>query len=78
MTKITGSGCSLGGVMATYLSVTDPLIAALTATAAYNAAGVSAESNITAPASFKVAFLDALYENSAAIVAENALRLEEI
>ena len=78
MTKITGSGCSLGGVMAVYLAVTDPFTAAVTATAAYNAAGVFAESNTTAPASFKVAFLDALYENSAAIVAENALRLEEV
>ena len=78
MTKITGSGCSLGGVMAVYLAVTDPLTAAVTATAAYNAAGVFAESNTTAPAGFKVAFLDSLYENSAAIVAENALRLEEI
>lgn len=78
MTKITGGGCSLGGVMAVYLAVTDPFTAAVTATAAYNAAGMFAESNTTAPASFKVAFIDALYENSAAIVAENALRLEEV
>ena len=78
MTKITGGGCSLGGVMAVYLAVTDPFTAAVTASAAFNAAGVFAASNTTAPASFKVAFLDALYENSAHIVVTNALRLEEI
>ena len=31
MTKITGAGCSLGGVAATYLAVSDPLTAALSA-----------------------------------------------
>ena len=78
MTKITGSGCSLGGVMAVYLAVRDPFTAALTATAAFNAAGMFAASNTRAPASFKVAFLDALYENSTHVVVTNALRLEEV
>ena len=78
MTKITGSGCALGGVMAVYLAVAEPFVAALTATAAFNAAGLFAASNTTAPASFKVQFLDALYSHSARIVVTNALRLEEV
>lgn len=78
LTKITGSGCSLGGVMAVYLAVTDPFTAAVTATAAYNEAGTFAASNTNAPASFKVQFLDALYSNSSTIVSENDLHLEEV
>ena len=42
MTCITGSGCSLGGVCAVYACVADPFVAALTATAAYNLAGLRA------------------------------------
>ena len=78
LTKITGGGCSLGGVMAVYLAVADPFVAALTATAAYNEAGTFAASNANAPASFKVQFLDALYLHSSAIVSNNAFRLEEV
>ena len=72
--KITGSGCALGGVMAIYLAVAEPLVAALTGTAIFNVAGTSAKSS--APATFKVKFLDALYEVSAAAVAANSLRIE--
>lgn len=72
--KITGSGCALGGVMAIYLAVTDSLTAALTGTAIFNVAGASAKSST--PATFKVKFLDALYEVSAAAVAANPLRIE--
>ena len=78
MTKITGSGCSLGGVMAVYLAVADAFTAALTATAAFNVAGLFAASNTKTPASFKVQFLDALYESSAKLIAGNALRIEEV
>ena len=78
MTKITGGGCSLGGVMAVYSAVTDPFMAALTATAVFNSAGLLAASNTTAPASFKVAFLDELYSQSIEVVVHNALRLEEV
>lgn len=58
--RITGSGCSLGGVCAVYASVTDPFTAALAATNAYNVAGKIAEGEAKGTASFKVAFLDAL------------------
>lgn len=70
-TKITGSGCALGGVMAVYAAVASPFIAALTATTIFNLAGTKAAGMAPVPASFKVAFLDTLYELTADDVAEN-------
>ena len=70
-TKITGSGCALGGVMAIYLTVTSPFIAALTATTMFNLAGTKAAAQVVAPASFKVNFLDNLYQLTAEEVASN-------
>ena len=52
MEKITGSGCSLGGVAAVYATAASPFIAALTATAVYNLAGKRAELRACAPGSF--------------------------
>lgn len=68
-TKITGSGCALGGVMAIYLTVATPFIAALTATTMFNLAGSKAAALASTPASFKVNFLDSLYELTAEEVA---------
>jgi hydroxyethylthiazole kinase len=76
MEKITGSGCSLGGVCAVYAGVASPFIAALTATQIYNLAGSRAESKVKAPASFQVQFLDELYLASAEDVAENPFELK--
>lgn len=70
-TKITGSGCALGGIMAIYLTVASPFIAALTATTMFNLAGTKAAAKFHAPASFKVNFLDNLYELTAEEVADN-------
>lgn len=70
-TKITGSGCALGGIMASYLTVASPFIAALTATTMFNLAGTKAAAHSEAPASFKVKFLDNLYELTAQEVSEN-------
>ena len=61
LTKVTGGGCALGGVMAIYLAVANPFIAALTATTMFNLAGTKAAAQSEAPASFKVNFLDNLY-----------------
>lgn len=69
--KITGSGCALGGVMAIYLTVASPIIAAFTATAMFNCAGTRAAEKASTPASFKVNFLDELYKISAADVASS-------
>ncbi len=76
--KITGSGCSLGGVMAIYAAVTDPLTAALTATAIYNCAASRAEKTTDAPASFKVKFLDELFKIKSSEVAANPLKITVI
>ncbi len=78
MKRITGSGCSLGGVVAVYAAVAPPLIAALTATAVYNLAGRRAEASASAPGSFQAAFLDELYKASAEDIADNPLDIEEV
>lgn len=76
MEKVTGFGCSLGGVAASYAAVSTPLIAALAASAHYDVAGVRAEQSATAPGSFKVAFIDELYRLSADEIAACPLSLE--
>ena len=78
MEKITGAGCSLGGVAAVYAAVTDPFIAALTATAIYNLAGLRAEKKADGPGSFQVHFLDELYKATAEEVANNPFEIEEV
>lgn len=75
MTRITGSGCSLGGVAAVYACVADPFTAALTATAAYNLAGARAAEQCAGPGSFQVAFLDALYQLTSEDVAEAPMQI---
>ena len=72
-TKVTGSGCSLGGVCAVYAAVTDPLTAAITAVNMYNAAGKIAEKEARGPGPFEKIFLDAMYNISADDVASNAM-----
>jgi hydroxyethylthiazole kinase len=78
MKRITGSGCSLGGVVAVYATAASPFIAALTATAAYNLAGSRAEARADGPGSFQTAFLDELYKATAADIANNPFEIEEI
>ena len=77
MEKVTGSGCSLGGVTAVYATAANPFIAALTATAVYNLAGKRAELRTTAPGSFQVAFIDELYLATAEEIAENPFDIEK-
>ena len=78
MQKITGAGCSLGGVTAVYATAANPFIAALTATAIYNLAGRRAEQKAAGPASFQVEFLDELYKATAADIADNQFEIEEL
>jgi len=77
MNKITGSGCSLGGVVAVYATAASPFIAALTATAVYNLAASRAESQVDGPGSFQVAFLNELYKATADDIANNTFEIEE-
>lgn len=74
-TRVTGSGCALGGVMAVYAAVADPLTAALTAVQIYNAAGKQAAESAKGPGSFERDFLDALYNIPAADVANNPFHI---
>ncbi len=78
MEKITGAGCSLGGVCAVYACVESPFIAALTATQIYNLAGKKAEQKTDAPASFQVAFIDELYKATAQEVSENPFEIQNV
>lgn len=77
MGKVTGFGCSLGGVAAVYATQAYPFTAALAAVAHYNVAGTRAAAAADAPASFKVAFIDELYRATPDDIANNPLRIEE-
>ena len=77
MEKITGCGCSLGGVVAVYATAASPFIAALTATNVYNLAGSRAEAKVNAPGSFYVQFIDELYLASPEEIADNPIEIEE-
>lgn len=62
LTRITGSGCALGALMAGFAAVVnDPLIAAAAATATLNVAAETAAAQSTGPGSFAVALIDNLY-----------------
>ena len=78
MGKVTGFGCSLGGVMAVYAACACPLVAALAGTNAYNLAAVRAQAQSNGPASFKVAFIDALYNATSQDIASNPFEIEEV
>ncbi len=77
MEKITGAGCSLGGVCAVFASVADPFTAALSATQLYNLAGKRAEAKSQAPASFQMNFIDELYLARPEDIGANPCRFEE-
>ncbi|WP_124061441.1 hydroxyethylthiazole kinase [Gordonibacter sp. Marseille-P4307] len=78
MTKVTGMGCSLGGVVAVYAAQADPFTAALTGVLAYNRAGRRAEAIADAPSSFQAAFIDELYRATGKDVAAQPFELEEV
>lgn len=77
MPLVTGCGCSLGGVMAVYAACGDALTAALAGTIVYDLAGLDAECDAHGPASFKTAFIDALYNASASDIAGFPFTVEE-
>lgn len=77
MQKITGAGCSLGGVMAVYATATTPFIAAIAGSQIYNLAGQFAEKKADGPGSFEVHFLDELYKARPEDIANNYFHLEE-
>ncbi|WP_157967905.1 hydroxyethylthiazole kinase [Paraliobacillus sp. X-1268] len=71
LTKVTGTGCLLGAVIAAFLTTGEkPLLAATAAVAFYDVAAERARQNASAPGSFQIAFLDALFETNAQHVSE--------
>lgn len=76
-TKITGAGCSLGGVVAVYAAGAPPFIAALAATALYNLAGQRAQEKTCGPAHFQIQFLDELYQAVPEEIANNLFDVED-
>jgi hydroxyethylthiazole kinase len=60
MTKTTGTGCALGGVIAAFLAVAPPLRAAAAASLVYAETGKRAAQAVRGPGSFAVNFLDQL------------------
>lgn len=61
LTRITGAGCSLGGLVAGCAAVAEPLPAAVAAHAWYAVAAERAAARSQGPGSFAVALLDELY-----------------
>lgn len=78
LTKITGAGCSLGGVTATYACVSDPLTAALAAALHYNRAADAAERVANGPGSFQTAFLDALWNTTADEISQSTIFIHDV
>ena len=76
MPCITGTGCSLGGVMAVYAAAADPFVAAVTGAAVYNLAGSRAEQYVKGTGSFQTAFIDELYTARPADIAAIPFTLE--
>ena len=61
LTRMTGSGCALGALMAGFAAISeDPLLAATAATATLNVAAEHAAETARGPGSFAVALLDSL------------------
>lgn len=61
LTRMTGGGCALGGLVAAASAVASPLVAAVTASAWFNAAASRAAVGAQGPGSFAVAFVDAVH-----------------
>ncbi|CAM5793702.1 hydroxyethylthiazole kinase [Cellulomonas persica] len=61
LTSVTGAGCALGGLVAAFAAVTDPITAAVGASLALGIAAERARALARGPASFQVALLDELH-----------------
>lgn len=78
MTRVTGCGCSLGGVMAVYACTADPFTAAVTGALIYNLAGTRAEQKVEGPGAYYSRFLDELYLASAAEIGGAAFEMTTV
>lgn len=65
MSKVTGMGCAATALVGAFLSVVqDPFVASIYAMVVMGLAGEKAAKQTASPGSFKMAFIDALYELS--------------
>ncbi len=64
MGNLTGTGCMLGAVAATYLAVTDSLTAGVSAAVAMGLAGEAATKIAKGPGTFHMAFFDSIWQLS--------------
>lgn len=71
LTRVSGTGCLLGGLVAAGVAVGEPLVAAVAATALLVRAGERAAEVTDRPGSFRAALLDALDELLPEEVAED-------
>lgn len=79
MGRISGTGCALGAIIAAFATVgSDPLMAATYATACFNCAGEMAAEKVSAPGSFKIAFVDALDRITPAELRQRAIITDDI
>jgi hydroxyethylthiazole kinase len=62
MPKVTALGCSLSATVAAFCAVVDPFDAAVSAAAVFAVAGRQAGRKAKGPASFRTAFIDALWQ----------------
>ncbi len=60
LTRVTGTGCALGALVAACTAVAPPLVAAVAASAWLGLAGERAAAAAAGPGSFRIALLDAL------------------
>lgn len=73
MTKVTGTGCLLGAVVASFLAIEQDYVKAATAaTVFYDVAAELAVQKANGPGSFQMAFLDALANTTSNDVSERA------
>lgn len=77
MEKITGAGCSLGGVTAVFAGVAEPFTACAAATLLYDYAGKKAGESCKGPASFQTEFLDLIYSSSPSELSQNPFKIQE-
>lgn len=77
LTRVTGTGCLLGGLVAACCAVAPAFDAAVAASAWLGVAGVRAAVGVRGPGSFRAALLDELYAVTPAAVAAGAFLEEE-
>ncbi|KTG11598.1 hydroxyethylthiazole kinase [Haloprofundus marisrubri] len=82
MGTVVGTGCMLGATLAVFAAGVDPLRAALAGTAAYGFAGEQAAAgeygDFDGPASYKIAFLDAVAGTDAEAELDVTDRIREV